>query len=312
MIPKFSIIIPLFNKEKHIQKTIESVLTQTFQDYEIIIINDGSTDKSCLIVERFKDSRIKFYSQKNAGAAAARNSGIKTAIGEYISFLDADDYWFPNYLDEVFKLITDFPNCGMYCSRYKIKLSKNHIINTNLNDTLEDNFRGIVPDFFKSSLKFRVALTSAVSIKKELIEKTGFFNEDLVPCEDLDYWIKMGINFPVAITNKITCIYNFENNNISQSNITNHKLLDFKEYASFEKKNKSLKQFIDVYRVEYGLKYKTAGLIEKSNEYLSEVDKKSISKSTKILLQLPPKILQLLLKLKHFARKNGFNFSVYN
>ena len=124
MKPIFSIVIPLFNKEKEIQQTLESVLKQTFHDFEVIIINDGSTDKSEQIVNSFTDDRILLISTDNKGVSQARNFGINYANGEIIAFIDADDYWFPNHLEELVKLYYRFPNCGSYCSRYKIQNTK--------------------------------------------------------------------------------------------------------------------------------------------------------------------------------------------
>lgn len=93
-----SVVIPLYNKEKQIKRTLQSVLTQTFQDFEIVIVNDGSTDNSVIEVEKLKDPRIRLVHQKNAGVSAARNKGIEEAKYELIAFLDADDEWQSEYL----------------------------------------------------------------------------------------------------------------------------------------------------------------------------------------------------------------------
>ena len=93
-----SVVIPLYNKEKKIEYTLKSVFTQTFQNFEIVIVDDGSTDNSVEEVEKFTDSRIRLIHQTNAGVSAARNRGIEAASGELIAFLDADDVWMPEYL----------------------------------------------------------------------------------------------------------------------------------------------------------------------------------------------------------------------
>ena len=100
-----SIVIPLYNKGFIISETLDSVLAQTFTDFEIIIVNDGSTDNGFEIVSQFSDKRIKLFQQQNKGAAAARNLGIEKATGELIAFLDADDYWYPNHLEVVLDII---------------------------------------------------------------------------------------------------------------------------------------------------------------------------------------------------------------
>ena len=99
--PLFSVVIPLYNKENYISETINSVLKQSVQDFELIVINDGSTDKSLDIVKSFNDFRISLIDQKNIGLSATRNKGIKLAKGRIVALLDADDLWQPNFLKEI-------------------------------------------------------------------------------------------------------------------------------------------------------------------------------------------------------------------
>lgn len=103
----FSVIIPLYNKESQIKKTLESVLNQTFKDFEIVIVNDGSIDKSIEVVESFDDNRIRIINQNNSGVSQARNRGIIEANRKWIAFLDADDLWKPNKLEKYSKIIND-------------------------------------------------------------------------------------------------------------------------------------------------------------------------------------------------------------
>ena len=106
--PFFSVIIPLYNKEKYIKNTLKNVLKQTFKNFEIIIINDGSTDNSLKEAQLVSDNRITIYTQKNSGVSDARNFGIKKARGEYIALLDADDIWNTNHLEEHYNSINQF------------------------------------------------------------------------------------------------------------------------------------------------------------------------------------------------------------
>lgn len=113
----FSVIIPLYNKEQTIIRTLYSVLTQTYQGFEIIIVNDGSKDDGLnRINENISDSRIKIINQENQGVSAARNRGVAEAKKDYIAFLDADDEWLPGYLEKVKEAINLFPDAGMYCT----------------------------------------------------------------------------------------------------------------------------------------------------------------------------------------------------
>ena len=101
----FSVVIPVYNKEKEIRSTLETVLVQSFIDFEVVLVDDGSSDGSMEIVKGIKDSRIRLFSQKNQGVSAARNAGIRQAVGQYIALLDADDRWEPSYLKEQYDLI---------------------------------------------------------------------------------------------------------------------------------------------------------------------------------------------------------------
>ena len=113
--PKVSIVIPVYNSEKTVGEALDSVLAQTHTDYEVIVVNDGSTDNSEAVIRRYVTAGtgdITCVTQKNKGAAAARNAGIRIAKGELIAFLDADDLWFPTFLNQSIKAITDYGSIG--------------------------------------------------------------------------------------------------------------------------------------------------------------------------------------------------------
>ena len=131
-----SVVVPLYNKEKSVRTTLESIRAQSYKEWECIVVDDGSTDKSREVAEQFKieDFRFKILSQENAGVSAARNAGIIAAKGEYIAFLDADDIWAPNYLETLAALINDFPDAGLYSLGY-VEIDGDEILKYN-NKTL--------------------------------------------------------------------------------------------------------------------------------------------------------------------------------
>ncbi|UWY26287.1 glycosyltransferase [Flavobacterium sp. TR2] len=308
----FSVVIPLFNKANHIENTIKSILNQTFTDYEIIVINDGSTDNGEALTRGFNDGRIQIYSQNNLGVSTARNLGIEKSKGKLIAFMDADDFWFPNHLQELANLYYDFPDCGIYCSRYKIRISKNHF-QTTLFNGIEQSFRGIAADYFFSNRPFRITWTSSLAIPKQILEKIGGFTPEVTNGQDLELWTKIGIKYPVALTNKTTAIYN---NNIPNSLAKNHlnsmQLMDFEQFRLSEKDNPSLKSFLDLYRLEYGLHYCIFGNKEKANFYLKDVDQKNSSLAVRLLLKMPAVFLRFFLRLKNALKRIGFDFSIYH
>lgn len=310
--PYFSIIIPLYNKEQFLESTLKSVFEQSFVDYEIIIVNDGSTDKSLEIAESFRNDKIKIYSQENQGVSAARNYGIEKAKASFCCFLDADDYWKPNHLESLYQLIQKFPNAGLYCNRYDIIITKNKKIKPKFD--FEDTFEGYLNDFFKSSYINRIALTSACCITKKIYWKVGGFNTQINSAEDLDYWIRIGLKYKVVVSNQTTLEYNFlfENQGLSKTNIEKKSLPNLEKYNQEEKSNKSLKRFLDLYRIEFGLHFHILGNKNKKDFYLKNVASENINPKAKLLLNLPSKLLRKLLFLKRHLKQLGIDFTIYH
>ena len=309
--PFFSVIIPLYNKEQFITNTLKSVLNQTFTDFEVIIVNDGSTDKSLEKIAEFTDHRIQIYHQDNQGVSTARNKGIELAKAEYIAFLDADDIWKDNHLQSFFDVINKYSEAGLYCNRYEIKINRKKVLKTQFD--FENEFEGYLTDFFKSSLINRVALTSAVCIPKHVYDKIGGFDPQVSSGQDLDYWIRIALNFKVVISNNNTLTYitPYENKSLSKKDIIHKKLPDLDKYLDLEKENLSLKKFLDLYRIEYALHFHIYDDKNISRKYLLNVDRKNINYKTKFLFNMPPFILHNLLTLKRFAKKLGISFSIY-
>lgn len=310
--PLFSVIIPLYNKANYIKKTLKSVLNQSFGDYEIIIIDDGSTDVSLEIIQQFSDSRIHVYKQENKGAAAARNFGLKNSTGMLIAFLDADDYWFPNHLEVLKNLYYDFQNCGMYCSLYKIKTTHKHFQEISFRG-IQTGFRGIVTNYFYSNKPFRISWTSSLALKKEVLEKFSGFNENITNGEDVELWTKIGIKYPVALSNKTTAIYNFNTtSSLTKQNINSMKLMNFKQFKKEETNNIYLKEFLDLHRFFYAIQFKTSGNLEKAKYYYEDIHPKNISVANHILFNLPSFILKKLYFIKRKLKRIGIEFSTYN
>lgn len=310
--PQFSIIIPLYNKEKFLEKTLNSVFDQTFDDYEIIVVNDGSTDDSLNILNRFLNNKIKIYNQENQGVSSARNLGIEKSSAPFCCFLDADDLWKNNHLQTLFDLTKKFPEAGMFCSRYEIQITKNKIITPSFD--FENSYEGYVFDFFKSSMVNRVALTSTVCINKKIHKEINGFNISVNNGEDLDFWIRIALNYKVAISNKTTAFYNHmvENHSLSKLDIENRSLPDLDKYGTQEKLNSSLKDFLDLYRIEFALHFHISGNQNKKKFYLKNVSPENISSKTKLLLKLPPVLLRKLLFFKRYLKQFGIDFSVYH
>lgn len=196
---KISVIIPLYNKKNHIQRTLTSVLDQTFQDIEVVIVNDGSTDDSVQVVQRIDDSRIRLIHQSNAGVSAARNRGVKEAGGEWIAFLDADDTWHPEKLEKQIAWLKQYPDamwasCGFSRTRVpgQIKnVEKFHSCWFKETCLLED---GLIP--LSCGRHF---WTGTVMVKKRVFETVQPFDTSLRTGEDLDFFYRLVCRFPDGV-----------------------------------------------------------------------------------------------------------------
>ena len=313
--PLFSVIIPLFNKENFIETTLKSAFNQTFSDFEILIINDGSTDKSEEKVLNFNDNRIRYFSKENEGVSATRNLGIERANGEIIAFLDADDYWYPNHLQNLFQLYNQFPECGLYCTNYERFYNTNKIVKPFFVAIPEFSWKGIVKDFFKSSYIDRIAWTSAVAIPKIVFNKVGCFDTKITlgAGEDTHLWLRIALKYKVAFDTEISSRHVLDaENRISLSNTLKRKFAKFDEFKEEEKTNWSLKKYLDLYRLEFAIKHKLAGDLTTFNYYIENIDRKNIPFKTKILISFPVSILQKLFSIKKYLERKNILFSVYH
>ena len=203
-----SIVIPLYNKEQQICKTLESVFAQSFQDYEVVIVNDGSTDKSVEIVEGMADKRIRLINQKNSGVSAARNKGIQESRGEYIAFLDADDEWKPDYLETIHGLIDKYPECDVFTARYEFKDEYGNVSQSKIKYLASSAETCLLSNYFHVASNSDAPLwTSVVVASRKALLSTGGFPEGVTSGEDLLAWAALACRYKIARSNRSLAIY---------------------------------------------------------------------------------------------------------
>lgn len=182
-----SVVIPLYNKEEYIERAIKSVLSQTFQNFEIIVVNDGSTDNSVRAVENILDSRIHLVNQTNMGVSAARNRGVEESSFEYIAFLDADDKWDNNHLEFIVDLISKYPECGVFGTSYFFSRDNKDVFTPKIfgNYTFDGN-DGILTNYYEiaSGADFPIH-QSSYAVRKYIFKKIGGFPVGVVSGEDI-------------------------------------------------------------------------------------------------------------------------------
>jgi len=190
--PKVSIIIPTYQHADFVGEAIDSALAQTYTDYEIILVDDGSTDGTREIVVAY-GNQIKYIYQDNRGLPAARNTGILASKGQYLSFLDADDVWLPNKLKLEVEFLDTHPSVKLVCSNYSYFGSRKGPKRTGFEGITLTSGYGLKELFFKNPI-----LPSAVLVRKSCFEKVGLFDESMVQCEDLDMWLRIAAHFEVG------------------------------------------------------------------------------------------------------------------
>lgn len=309
--PFFSVIIPLYNKTDYISDCLKSVLNQSFEDYEIIIVNDGSTDNSAQIVDAFKSKKITLVHQKNLGVSKARNYASEIAKGEILAFLDADDLWKSNHLETLKDSIERFPNAGLYGNNYEINYNNSYKQPARFNF----EFSGepcIIEDFFKASLKDTVIWTSAAAISREKFLASDRFNSKYSTGQDLDLWIRIALNQTVVFNPKVTMCYNKSiSNSLSKGEMNDVRYMLLNSYQSFEKNNKSLKHYLDVKRYGLALRTKINGETEIYRATKKAINFENLNFKQETLLKTPSFLLKALNKIRPYVINNTLYLKIF-
>ena len=210
--PRFSIIVPLYNKAPYVRKALDSIVSQTFRDWELIIVDDGSSDGSAAICEEYLSTlytihrtpleNIRLLSQPNSGVAKARNVGVENSSAPFVCFLDADDWWEPTFLEEMDKLIKEYPDAGIYATNYiYYKPGKTHVA---LN--LERGYIDYPKAYYEGSSM--PVWTGATCMPRKVFDEMGGFPFGIKLGEDFLLWAKTAIHYPIALCEKPLSYYN--------------------------------------------------------------------------------------------------------
>ena len=210
--PRFSVVVPLYNKAPYVCKALDSIMSHTFKDWELIIVDDGSTDNSLEVVNEYiRDvlcvmcdvcKNVRVIQQKNAGVAVARNNGVAASTGEYVCFLDADDWWKPNFLEEMDKLIREYPDAGLYATNYVYyKPGKTHVALS-----FDRGYINYAESYLHSAAM--PVWTGAACMPRKVFDEMGGFPVGIKLGEDFLLWAKTAIKYKVAFCEKPLAYYN--------------------------------------------------------------------------------------------------------
>ncbi len=203
--------MPLYNNEHEVKRAVASVLNQSFTGFELIIVNDGSTDTSLYVVQSYRDERITVIHQKNQGVSAARNIGIRAARCGLVALLDADDEWKPDFLRTIIALSEQFPECSVFATNYFYMEQDGTVRETILNGLSTLPYRGVLRDYFLVAVQSDPPLwSSAVAIRKAAFESVGGFPVGITIGEDLLTWARLAVHYSIAYTTERLAIFHLK------------------------------------------------------------------------------------------------------
>ncbi|MGJ5642322.1 glycosyltransferase family 2 protein [Formosa sp. S-31] len=295
MTPDISVIITVYNKEHYIYNTIQSVLNQTYSNFEIIIVNDGSSDRSESVIKKITDTRIHYIKQSNQGASVARNNGIAHANTNFVALLDGDDTWHETYLESIINAEKNFPEASVFASAIADKY-KNEIVPVTYNFEINGNVS--IKNYFENSKKYTLLTSSSIAFKTSILKTTGGFDTSIKSGQDTDMWIRIGLNYPIVFINKTLVYYNYIDSSLSNTTFNLALKPKYDKYEAEEQHNPAVKAFIDKNRYSLAILSRLQKDKHAFQFYSSKIKNSNLTLRQNILLNSPRWVLSSLLQLK--------------
>lgn len=308
--PKFSVIISVYNKEAFIKKTLQSVFAQTLQNYEVVVVNDASTDRSEDVIQSIGHEIIYHAFTENKGAAAARNKAIQLATGDYIALLDGDDIWHPDYLEEINNLIQEFPTHSIFATAIDIEDHDGKRASSYTFSNPENKQRLSV-DYFEGSYKNTVLTSSSTVIKQDVFDTIGYYDTSIKSGQDTDLWIRIGLQYPIAFSTKSCASYIHAPISLYKSIGSVKHRPNFVKFEEIEKENIALKKFLDLNRFSLVVRAKLWNEPKEAQFFIDRIDPSNLSNKQLKLLHAPAFMIKLLFRVKRILEKLGIRLGVY-
>lgn len=288
-----SVVIPLYNKEKSVRSTLESVLAQTYTDYEIIVVDDGSTDNSVAVCEDIInsltpsfDNSLRIFSKPNGGVSSARNFGVEKSRGEYVAFLDGDDLWEPTFLEEAVKLIIDYPGAAIY------GLGLGSMTNGEKHPAPEfvpAGYRGVVSNLWDNPNTMLAWTSSSTICPRDLLLKTPA-NTHLTHGEDLDQWLRLMLQGEAVFYNKTLAYYVKDAENRAMYKmppIEKHIVSVIGDYAEVRKRNPQFKRAFDTQMIYFLYLYMFTPYKKEAQRLAKLLDYSQLKRSLRFRIKYP-------------------------
>ncbi len=318
--PFFSIVVPLYNKEAYILDTLSYISTQTCQDFELIIIDDVSTDKGLkLLNTQLQNLSFQYKVQvlqndQNRGVSFSRNRGIEVAKGQYVLFLDADDLWATTHLEVLQTAMLQYPNESFFATAYTSFIgSDTDLIFTDLTPKIQIPIEVHTNPLASWSKMQHLVHTGSVAVKREVFSKIGNFRIVLKNFQDTDLWIRLALQYPLVYVSLQTIAYRTQ---LSDSLSARKKdVLTYRAFLEFYKEeevlNTDLKYYLDQNRFAMLLELKSSCEDQLKKEILQGLDKKHLNSIQKVLLRCPSYLIDGLKHIKLHLSNWGITFKIY-
>ena len=297
--PKISVVIPVYNSEITITETLESALNQTFKDFEIIVVNDGSQDKTLAVIASIQDPRLKVFSYSNAGASASRNRGFSHAVGEFISFLDADDLWTANKLADQFKALQENPKAAVAYSWTDCIDEFSNFLRSGSHLSISGNIYGnmLLGNVLENG--------SNALIRRQALMEVGGYDESLPAGQDWDLYLRLAASYEFIVIPSVQVLYRVSGNSIS-SNVSNLELANLQLLDKAFADAPEYLQYLKPYSLGNAYKYLTykalegyekqrSGLIALKFIFYSICNDRALLNQKSLIVQLLIKSIALIL-----------------
>lgn len=320
--PEVSVVIPLYNKERHIERALRSVCSQSLRELEVIVIDDGSTDDGAEIVknyiEQYEEGRIQLIKQKNAGVAAARNAGIERATAEMVAFLDADDEWQPGFLEKISQLREAYPQAGAYVTAYEVIQENGERRKPKLKALPSPPWEGLISNYFQTcALGDPPISSSSICVPKSVFYQVGFFPEGEQLGEDLDMWARIAFKYKIAFSWKIAVTYyqNAENRIPRVNDKESPIIITAKRALNNDEVQSDMTYYLKEYIVRIQLAMAKDSIFnnerKKAKKIIDNCETKLFIKNKiylKILAMMPIELVAIMRCLKHNLNKVNFKW----
>jgi glycosyltransferase involved in cell wall biosynthesis len=303
----FLVVIPAFNKAETIKRSIQSVLDQSIL-CDILVINDGSTDRTVEELNSILNKKVIVVHQENQGVSYSRNEGIRYALEnkyDHIAFLDADDYWLDNHLEQITELIRLYPEADVYANNYQLKVGVSKW-DTNKYSHIKQQKPNILVPFFKFNYLSSILSSSSFCMKADQTDIL-FYNEEITHTEDTDFLIRVGIHKKVAFHPEPAVVIDQTSSNRSHEIAPENRVItNFSIYEDQYAQVIGLKKYLDINRFSIAISYRLANDIKNANIYQHKIDLRNLSMKQKQLLKMNNRQLKSLKRTQEILGNLGF------